>query len=607
MEILWKTCYRYPTSRWLLPSPNARAARKHQTDIVAQGEAIAALRQQQTSHQATSLTCPGCGANRHKGGHAQCPACDQKCALCRKIGHFARVCRSKRQVSGALMSWKTARELAILPKHYPQPIEALCTEKASKEIKVTTTNQNELSQMKIKLMQEFPEVFSGQVALMKGEKFTISLMDKAVPFCVKAPRTVPYAYREKLREELELLQEQGIIAPVTEVTEWCVPIVVAPKKGSDRIRMCVDLSRLNRYVRRERYQSPTPADAVADLAAEKAKYFTVIDAMKGYHQCPLEEESQALTTFITPFGRYKYLRAPYGLSSIAEHYNRCMAEAFEGLTGFRRIVDDIVIYDQDEASHIDHVRQFLQRCCNQGISLNKDKWQLCQTCVTFAGFQLSRDGYRVDPSLTDAIAEFPIPATRTELRSFFGLVNQLAACTDKIANLLAPLRPLLSTKNEYVWLSDHDQALSQAKQQLVRTPILAFFDLNQPTRLCTDASRTGIGFILQQQSPAGQWSLIQAGSRFLSGAKSRYAVIELEMLAVTWAMMKCKIFLAGLQTFQVITDHNPLIPILNSHRLDEIENPRLQRLRHRLMAYNFNEFGAKEQTIRRQMPSREAL
>ena len=195
--------------------------------------------------------------------------------------------------------------------------------------------------------------------------------------------------------------------------------------------------------------------------------------------------------------------------------------------------------------------------------------------MTFAGFQLSRDGYRVDPSLTDAIAEFPIPATRTELRSFFGLVNQLAACTDKIANLLAPLRPLLSTKNEYVWLSDRDQALSQAKQQLVCTPIL---DLNRPTRLCTDASRTGIGFILQQQSPAGQWSLIQAGSRFLSGAESRYAVIESEMLAVTWAMMKCKIFLAGLQTFQVITDHNPLIPILNSHRLDEIENPRLQRL-----------------------------
>ena len=155
----------------------------------------------------------------------------------------------------------------------------------------------------------------------------------------------------------------------------------------------------------------------------------------------------------------------------------------------------------------------------------------------------------------DAISKFPAPATRTELRSFFGLVNQLTTSTDKIAHLLAPLRPLLSTKNEYVWLQDHDQALSQAKQQLVSAPILAFFDLNRPTHLCTDASRQGIGFILQQQSPTGQWSLVQAVSRFLSEAESCYAVIELEMLAVAWAVIKCKIFLAGLQTFQIITDH----------------------------------------------------
>ena len=59
------------------------------------------------------------------------------------------------------------------------------------------------------------------------------------------------------------------------------------------------------------------------------------------------------------------------------------------------------------------------------------------------------------------------------------------------------------------------------------------------------------------------------------------------MLAVCWAILKCHMFLAGLQHFQVITDHNPLIPILNNHRLDEIENPRLQRLQTRIMGYNF--------------------
>ena len=122
---------------------------------------------------------------------------------------------------------------------------------------------------------------------MEGEKFHIALTDDAKPFCVHTPRTIPFAYRDKLQKELQLLQSQGIIEPVTEPTEWCAPIVVAPKKDSDQIRMCVDLSRLNRYVKRERYQSPTPAEAVADIAAENAKVFTKLDALKGYHQCPL--------------------------------------------------------------------------------------------------------------------------------------------------------------------------------------------------------------------------------------------------------------------------------------------------------------------------------
>ena len=69
---------------------------KHQTDITAQGDVVVVLRKPQAPYQTPSSLCPGCGANRHRGGRVQCPANDQKCALCQKIGHFARVCRSKR-------------------------------------------------------------------------------------------------------------------------------------------------------------------------------------------------------------------------------------------------------------------------------------------------------------------------------------------------------------------------------------------------------------------------------------------------------------------------------------------------------------------------------
>ena len=213
-------------------------------------------------------------------------------------------------------------------------------------------------------------------------------------------------------------------------------------------------------------------------------------------------------------------------------------------------------------------------------------WTFGQPQVTFAGFILSADGYKVDSSITDAISRFPTPSNRTNLRSFFGLVNQLSASTSAVAGLLAPLCPLLSTKNEFVWAPEHNQTFDNAKKSLMTAPTLAFVDASKPTRLCTDASRQGLGFILQQKVEDRR-VLIQAGSRFLTDPESRYAVIELELLAVVWAMSKCNIFLAGSPHFTVMTDHHPLIPILNSHRLDKIENPRLQRLKTRTMAYNF--------------------
>ena len=206
--------------------------------------------------------------------------------------------------------------------------------------------------------------------------------------------------------------------------------------------------------------------------------------------------------------------------------------------------------------------------------------------MDFAGFILSPRGYQIDPSITQAIADFPTPGSRTDLRSFIGLVNQLSASTPKIATLLTPLRPLLSTKHEYTWNDDFETAFTNVKKSLTSAPVLSYFDPRKETRLCTDASRQGLGFILQQKT-GSTWSLVHAGSRFLSDPESRYAIIELELLAVAWAITKCNIFLAGLPHFTVVTDHHPLISILNSHRLDEIQNPRLQRLKTKIMGYTF--------------------
>ena len=189
---------------------------------------------------------------------------------------------------------KAAQNLHILPNNYPEQIRSI--QDSSVFLKKVTAED---------LIQEFPTVFDGKITVMDGEKFRTNLTDNATPFCVSAPRTIPYAYRDKVKLELETLRSRGIIEPVTEPTDWCAP-AVAPQKNFDNIRLCVDFSKLNKYVKRELYSSSSSSDAVADISNQHCAFFTVFDALKGYHQCPLDEESQLLTCFLTRFGRFNF-------------------------------------------------------------------------------------------------------------------------------------------------------------------------------------------------------------------------------------------------------------------------------------------------------------
>ena len=221
-----------------------------------------------------------------------------------------------------------------------------------------------------------------------------------------------------------------------------------------------------------------------------------------------------------------------------------MDEALQGIPQLQKIVDDCVIYDSDFSSHTRHVRDVLQRCADKGISLNKDKFVFASQEAEFCGYILSREGYRVNPRITDAIRQFPKPGNITDMRSFFGLANQLANFTDTIAAKLDPLRPLLKTNNEFYWDATHDCAFGEVKEALSTSPVLAYYDHRRDTALLVGASRLkGLGFVLQQRQNDGQWRMVQAGSRFLSETESRYAMIEIELLGIVWAVKKCRMFL----------------------------------------------------------------
>lgn len=490
-----------------------------------------------------------------------------------------------------LLSYGHCKELAIVPPGFPKPILNVTHVNRCSELPLTAATSP--AEAREHFLRAFQDVLVSKADLataplrpMAGPPMRIHLKEDAVPFAINTPRQIPYAFRDQVKAELDSMVTQGIIKPTgDEPSEWCHPLVVVAKdKG---VRITVDLTKLNCHVSRPAHPSPTPLAAVRAVDSA-ARYFTTADALHGYWQMELAEEDQHLTTFITPYGRYQHCRGPMGFAATGDAYCFRGDLALQGVRNCVKVVDDILLFDEDLLSHYQRIHELLTRCRKHCITLNREKFVVAASRVNFCGFQLSDEGIAADPGRVAALRDFPTPANLTDLRSFMGLVNQLAEFSPDIARTAQPLRPLMSPKRSFLWTADHDAAFDRVKTALSSPPVLASFDPALPVILQTDASRLyGIGYALLQDHGNGRLRLVQCGSRFLADAETRYATIELEMLAVCWAMAKCRLYLIGLPTFTLMTDHRPLVPILNHYSLDAVENPRLQRLKEKVAPYQF--------------------
>ena len=355
------------------------------------------------------------------------------------------------------------------------------------------------------------------------------------------------------------------------------PMVVV-KKPDGRIRITIDYTKLNKFVGQPLHPMRTPKDAI-DAVRPGDMYFTTMDATQGYWQMELCKESRHLTTFMSPEGRFLFKRCPMGLNATGDEFNRRGDLALEGLHNIEKVVDDILIHNESLESHIKSVIEVLKRCRQFGITLSRKKFNFCKSEVKYAGYEVGALGVCADRDKIKAIIEFPEPRTLAELRGFF---DQLTAFTKDLAEVATDLRPLLKKKNMFVWEEVHQRAFDAVKQVLASPPILVPYDPSKEATLLTDASRKGLGFALLQED-----RLILCGSRFVTEAESRYAMVELELLAIVWACHKCRLYLLGQNNFLVLTDHRPLIPILNDKRWDEIDNPRILRLIEKLAAFRF--------------------
>ena len=186
----------------------------------------------------------------------------------------------------------------------------------------------------------------------------IKLREDAKPFAIHRARPIPFAQRDAVKATLDKMVRDGVITPVSEPKQRTHPMVVAVKSNC-KPRVCGDLTMLNKYVDRPIFPTRTPKDAISTIP-NQCRYFTTVDAVQFYHQIPLNLDSQKLTSFITPWGRFMYLRGTMGLNG--DEYCRRGEEAVGDLENTIKVVDDVLQFHDDFKSHVEGFRSLLERC-----------------------------------------------------------------------------------------------------------------------------------------------------------------------------------------------------------------------------------------------------
>lgn len=204
---------------------------------------------------------------------------------------------------------------------------------------------------------------------------------------------------------------------------------------------------------------PTIEDILPKM--HNVKIMSSVDAKDGFFHCILDEQSSLLTTMDTPFGRYRWLRLPFGTSPSPEIFQARLEAALSGLNGVACIADDVIILGAGEneseaaADHDRNLLALLQRCRETGIKLNKQKLKLHRKSMIYCGHLLTNNGVKPDPNKVEAITQMPPPTDKKGVMRLLGMATYLSKFCPKFSEATEPLRALLPQENEFVWHQLH--------------------------------------------------------------------------------------------------------------------------------------------------------
>ena len=433
---------------------------------------------------------------------------------------------------------------------------------------------------------EFKDVFASGLGKFKGSKISLDLGADVTPISFP-PRRIPIGIKPAVEEEISNLLKKGVLIPIDK-SDWATPVVPVVKPDGS-IRLCADYRMtLNKVLKPKVHPIPMVTHALAEIKG--SKFFAKLDLSQAYLQLEVDETSALAQTITTHLGLFKVTRLQFGLNVAPSLFQEFIDNLLKNITGIIKYLDDIFIFSNSIQSLNTTIRQILTKFQQSGVRLKYEKCIFQTEEIEFLGYVINAEGIKPSGKLTEAIINAPVPHDKATLQSFLGLINFYHAFMPNKADTLEPLNKLLRKDTKWVWHKEQDVSFQNVKKLLVSNSLLIHFDPRKKIVLTVDASPIGVGVVLAHRLDDGKEYPIAFHSKTLTLTERNYAQLDREALAIIVGVKKFHHFLYG-HSFEIITDHKPLLGIFNSSKqIPDIINPRRLRWIAFLSAYNYTLF-----------------
>ena len=361
------------------------------------------------------------------------------------------------------------------------------------------------------LLMEYDSQFANNEMSIVTTPLTEMTIDTGISNPVsQKPYPIVMKNHQWVKEEIKKLLTAKVIC--SSRSSWSAPIIVVPK-GDGGKQLVLDYCALNKVTRKLTWPMPKVEDIFSK--SNGTKYFSTLILLAGYHHIPLDRSSRPETAFNSPFGKYEYVKLPFGLTQASGYFQELMTGILKDFNFAVAYLDDIIIFSRMAEEHLYHIRQVFEKLWAAKLSRKLNKYHFFSKEIQYLGHILSTKDIWPLPSKMQAIQKMHPPTTPKRVHAFLGLVGYYRKFIINFMKIAKPLTLLTHQQAKFNWTPTHHKAFLHIQESIIQAPILHYPEPNKRYIVHTDVSGDACGVQLSKEHSGTEFPIAFLSHTFL--------------------------------------------------------------------------------------------